>query len=103
MKIAVFTFKVVKLFPGVFNYGMLTFSYKKIFSKNVNQGVREKMVQLTNQERVWICLEYACVHNDTEVKRRWHLHFPGVVAPTLKTIIKNVQKLNHNDVGKACS
>ena len=53
------------------------------------------MVQLTNQQRVWICLEYARVNNAHEVRRRWPAHFPGRI-PSITTILKNVRKLNQN-------
>ena len=45
-----------------------------------------KMVQLTKQQRVWKCLEFARVNNATEVRRRWHLHFPERAPPSVTAI-----------------
>jgi len=52
------------------------------------------MVQLTKEQRVWICLEFARVNNAAEVQRRWPIHFPGRAPPSLTAIRKNVKKLN---------
>ena len=53
------------------------------------------MVQLSKQQRVWLCLEFARVGNAAEVQRRWPMHFPQRPAPSLPAIRKNVTKLNN--------
>ena len=54
----------------------------------------EKMGQLTNDQHVWICLEFARVGNAAEVQRRWPKHFPQRPLTSLPAIRKNAKKLN---------
>ena len=45
------------------------------------------MPQLTKDQRVWICIEYARTNNVREVIRRWPVRWHGVPVPS-KVIIK---------------
>ena len=50
------------------------------------------MVQLTTDQRVWVCLEMARVNNALQVRRLWANQFPGVQPPTARTIRQNYRK-----------
>eukprot|EP00111_Clytia_hemisphaerica_P007842 TCONS_00022795-protein len=51
------------------------------------------MAQLSKNQRVWICLEYARTNNNSEVIRRWRRHWPNILPPTIRTIMKAYNKL----------
>ena len=54
-----------------------------------------KMPRLTNDQRVWLCLEYARVNNACEVQRRWAERWGNLPAPTKRTVMKTYRKFVH--------
>lgn len=50
------------------------------------------MPQLTKDQRVWICVEYARVNNAEEVRRRWLGHLQNDRVPTRATIKRTFDK-----------
>ena len=50
------------------------------------------MPQLSKNQRVWICIQYARVNNALEVIRRWENQWPHVAPPTHKTVVKTFRK-----------
>lgn len=50
------------------------------------------MPQLTKDQRVWVCIEYARVNNAEEVRRRWLGRWPGDRAPTRAAIKRTYDK-----------
>ena len=50
------------------------------------------MPQLTKNQRVCICVEYAKVNNAEEVRRRWLGHWPDDRVPTRATIKRTFDK-----------
>ena len=50
------------------------------------------MPQLTKDQRVWICIEFARTNNAHEVARRWVNRWQGIQVPTIRTIIKTFHK-----------
>ena len=50
------------------------------------------MPRLSNDQRVWICVEMARVNNAAEVLRRWPARWPNVHPPVRKTIMQTYRK-----------
>ena len=50
------------------------------------------MVQLTKEQRVWVCTEMARIDNAHQVRRSWADQWPGVPAPAVKNILANYRK-----------
>ncbi len=63
----------------------------KLFCKSF-EGFFE-MAQLSKDQRVWICLEFARTNNASEVIRRWINHWPNIRPPTVRTVTKTYHKL----------
>jgi hypothetical protein len=53
----------------------------------------EYMSRLTNDQRVWICLEHARFQNAAEVRRRWPGRWGNTPAPTKRTIRATYKKM----------
>ena len=58
-------------------------------------GTVIKMPRLTNDQRIWLCLEYARVNNACEVQRRWAERWGNLPAPTKRTVMKTYRKFVH--------
>ncbi len=50
------------------------------------------MVQLTKDQRVWVCTEMVRINNAHQVRRSWVDHWPGIPAPAVKNILANYKK-----------
>ena len=50
------------------------------------------MSQLTKDQRVWICIEYARVNNTEEVRRRWLGRWPNDRTPSRAAIKRTYDK-----------
>ena len=50
------------------------------------------MVQLTQDQRIWVCIEMARLGNAKAVQRSWLNRWPGINAPTARTIRQNFKK-----------
>ena len=50
------------------------------------------MTQLSKDQRIWICLEFARSNNASEVIRRWINHWLSMRPPTVWTVTKSYQQ-----------
>ena len=50
------------------------------------------MVQLTQDQRIWVCIEMARLGNAKAVQRSWLNRWPGINAPTARMIRQNFKK-----------
>ena len=77
-------YKVLKLL--IAKHWMVGLSY-------INLAVhKNKMVQLTTQERTWICIQIARLQNAAAVQHLWGQQWPGIVPPHPTTIRRNFRK-----------
>ena len=53
---------------------------------------KNKMVQLTTQKRIWICIQIARLQNAAIVQHIWRQQWPGIVPPDPTTIRRNFRK-----------
>ena len=84
-------YKVLKLLIG--KHWMVGLSY-------INLAVyKNKMVQLTTQERIWICIQMARLQNAAAVQRLWRQQWPGIVPPHPTTIRGNFRKYQAHCTG----
>ena len=53
---------------------------------------KNKMVQLTTQERIWIRIQMARLQNAAAVQRLWRQQWPGIVPPDPRIIRRNFRE-----------
>ena len=53
---------------------------------------KNRMVQFTTQERIWICIQMKRLQNAAAVQRLWRRQWPGIVPPHPTTIRRNFRK-----------
>ena len=55
------------------------------------------MPRFTIPQRIWVCIEFACVGNAHEVLRRWRNHWLNTIPPTIRTILKTFEKFGNEE------